>query len=93
MDFSYLDKKEYSGISLLDESMMNPASPDTEQFFIRKYRVNSDARLHRHTYIQINYVCRGRGHHIVNNRKTEISSFIYRSKRQQKPIYVKNISA
>ena len=73
MDFSYLDKKEYSGISLLDESMMNPASPDTEQFFIRKYRVNSDARLHRHTYIQINYVCRGRGHHIVNNRKTEIS--------------------
>lgn len=72
MDFSYLDKAEYQSIPLLDESRMNPYS-DNNQFFIRKYRQkNEDIILHRHKYIQINYVYKGCGYHIVNNRKMEI---------------------
>ena len=72
MDFSYLDKAEYQNIPLLDESRMNPYS-ENNQFFIRKYPLNDqDTTLHRHKYVQINYVYKGSGYHIVNNRKIEI---------------------
>jgi AraC-like DNA-binding protein len=72
MDFSYLDKKEYENIPLLDESRMNPYS-ENRQFFIRKYSPkHEDVMLHRHKYVQINYVYKGSGFHIVNNRKIEI---------------------
>lgn len=72
MDFSYLDKDNYKNIPLLDESHMNPHS-DNRQFFIRKYPVDEKGTyLHRHTYIQINYVYKGRGVHVVGDRKTEI---------------------
>ena len=72
MDFSYLDKKEYQNIPLLDESLMNPYS-ENRQFFIRKYSLKSQGpALHRHKYVQINYVYKGSGYHIVNNRKIEI---------------------
>lgn len=72
MDFSYLDKADYQNIPLLDESRMNPYS-ENNQFFIRKYPLNNqDTALHRHKYVQINYVYKGNGYHIVNNRKIEI---------------------
>lgn len=72
MDFSYLDKAEYQSIPLLDESRMNPFS-ENRQFFIRKYSPKvEDTVLHRHKYVQINYVYKGSGFHIVNNRKIEI---------------------
>ena len=72
MDFSYLDKENYKNIPLLDESHMNPLS-DNRQFFIRKYNADEKATyLHRHTYVQINYVYKGGGFHVVGDRKTEI---------------------
>lgn len=68
MDFSYLDKKEYANIELLDESRMNPDS-ENRSFFIRRYTVHDDTKpLHRHKYIQINYVSGGRGCHTVGGK-------------------------
>lgn len=72
MDFKYLDKESYNNIPLLDESHMNPLS-DNRQFFIRKYNAGEmDTYLHRHTYVQINYVYKGSGYHIAGDKKTEI---------------------
>lgn len=42
-------------------------------FFIRKYSLSgSSTRLHRHEYMQINYICQGKGDHTVNNHKFDI---------------------
>lgn len=72
MDFRYLDKEIYKNIPLLDESHMNPRS-DNRQFFIRKYNADEKGTyLHRHTYVQINYVYKGSGYHMVGDKKTEI---------------------
>jgi len=71
MDFSYLDRDNYKSIPLLDESDMKPRDR-SESFFIRKYKPSEQAHLHRHTYIQINYVYRGTGHHTVNDKSSEI---------------------
>ncbi len=72
MDFSYLDKASYENIPLLDESNMG-----TDQglygFYIRKYKPSEEIKdLHRHQYIQINYVHMGSGYHIINNNKIDI---------------------
>lgn len=72
MDFSYLDKESYKSIPLLVKSDMSESS-GKEGFFIRKCEVSSESKgLHRHTYIQINYVYDGNGYHVVNDKKTEI---------------------
>ena len=72
MDFSYLDKEVYKNIPLLDESHMNPYS-DNRQFFIRKYNAGEmKTYLHRHTYVQVNYVYKGSGYHTVGGKKNEI---------------------
>lgn len=71
MDFSYLDKDEYKDITIFDENIMSNGS--NEGFYIRKYkREKTQDSLHRHKYIQINYVNKGSGTHIINNRKIEI---------------------
>lgn len=72
LDFSYLDKASYENIPLLDESNMG-----TDQglygFYIRKYKPSEEIKdLHRHQYIQINYVHKGSGYHIINNNKIDI---------------------
>lgn len=42
-------------------------------FFIRKYSLSgSSTRLHKHEYMQINYVCQGKGSHTVNNHMFDI---------------------
>ena len=71
MDFSYLDKESYKSIPLLDENNMNPEA-DNEQFYIRKYPAADDTPLHRHTYVQINYVYKGIGYHTVGDRTSRI---------------------
>lgn len=72
MDFSYLDKKEYRNIPLLDESQMSPL-PQDDKVYIRKYSEEGRTNyLHRHKYIQINYVNKGSGVHIINNKEIEI---------------------
>ena len=72
MDFSYLNKDSYQNIPLLDESYMNPYS-ENNRFFIRKYKAKESSKeLHRHKYIQINYVNKGSGYHIINNQRFDI---------------------
>ena len=71
MDFKYLDKEEYKDIVLLDENAM--AVTCNESFSIRKYKSETmHGRLHRHEYIQINYVHKGSGVHLINNQKIDI---------------------
>lgn len=41
-------------------------------FWIGKNRFRQNSQLHQHQYIQINYVVKGRGYHIVNNTPHEI---------------------
>ena len=70
MDFSYLDKAEYKNIYMYDDACM-AGSPDG--FFIRRYVGTDNSILHRHKYIQINYVIKGAGIHTINNKEFEIS--------------------
>ena len=70
MLFSYLDKDEYKPITLL-----NPQEfmAENEQFSIHRYNPIATS-LHRHGYIQINYVRRGSGIHLVNKNEVHITS-------------------
>lgn len=68
MEFSYLDKDAYKDIRMMNEENMGHAS-----FHICKYKTKNASRsLHRHKYIQINYVNKGSGYHIVNNNKIDV---------------------
>ncbi len=72
MDFSYFDKPEYKNIVIFD-TMEKGANLD-RPFYIRKYYITDNKTiLHRHTYIQINYVISGCGYHYINDKKIEIS--------------------
>lgn len=71
VDFKYLDKEEYKDIVLLDENAMSETC--NEGFCIRKYKSETmHGRFHRHKYIQINYVFKGRGTHFINNQQIDI---------------------
>lgn len=66
MDFSFLDREEYKDILLLDE-------PTNKQFYIVKYKKKDrNTVMHRHKYFQINYVYKGSGKHIINNKSIDI---------------------
>jgi len=42
-------------------------------FYIRKYNRNTiTPELHRHNYVQTNYICQGRGRHVINNHSFDI---------------------
>lgn len=72
MDFSYFDKPEYLGILIFDT--IEKGIRQDKSFFIRKYNITDNKTiLHRHTYIQINYVNSGCGYHYINDKKIEIS--------------------
>lgn len=72
VDFTYLDKPEYKDIPLFDETEFFNSS-NNNHFFIQKYCPdNNISLLHRHSYIQINYVYKGSGYHVINNKKIEI---------------------
>lgn len=72
MDFSYLNKHAYNNIPLLDETNMGP-DKGKYGFYIRKYKPSEEIKsLHTHKYIQINYVKKGSGYHLINNKKIDI---------------------
>jgi len=65
MDLSFLDHEIYRDIPLY--KMVDNHHGDLP-FFIRKYSLRNKAtELHRHEYMQINYVYRGCGKHFINN--------------------------
>lgn len=69
--FEYLDKDEYKNIPLL---RMSDNKHGDLPLFIRKYTMqpNNTGILHRHEYMQINYVCQGKGGHYINKQNFKI---------------------
>lgn len=69
------DNREYSHIPLLK---MSDNKHGDMPIFIRKYALSFDDRLqdtnqlHRHEYMQINYVCKGKGVHVINKSEYRI---------------------
>lgn len=70
MDNNFLDREAYKDILILRmEDNMHGNLP----FFIRKYKAEVfRTGLHRHEYMQINYVYHGKGTHYVKNHEFEI---------------------
>jgi AraC-like DNA-binding protein/mannose-6-phosphate isomerase-like protein (cupin superfamily) len=70
MEYNFLDREEYKDILILRmEDNMHGNLP----FFIRRYRAEVfRTGLHRHEYMQINYVYQGKGTHYVRNHEFEI---------------------
>lgn len=65
MDCSFLDNEMYKEIPLYK---MVDNHHGNLPFYIRKYSMKDNATpLHRHEYMQINYVYRGSGKHFINN--------------------------
>ena len=70
MQIEFFDKEEYKDIPLYH---MADNKHGGLPFFIKKYSQRDTAmRLHRHEYMQINYVYRGKGTHFVNNNEFNI---------------------
>ncbi|HOJ12141.1 MAG TPA: AraC family transcriptional regulator [Clostridiales bacterium] len=71
ISFESLDREEYSHIPLLKMSDNNHGGLP---IFVRKYTLNScnKGQLHRHEFMQINYVCQGKGGHYINKQEFKI---------------------
>jgi AraC-like DNA-binding protein/mannose-6-phosphate isomerase-like protein (cupin superfamily) len=68
MDICKLENEKYKGVHLIracDTKWTN------SYFFIRKY--SSPTTLHRHEYMQINYILEGKGMHYINNNSFGIT--------------------
>ncbi|MDO8685252.1 MAG: AraC family ligand binding domain-containing protein [Clostridiales bacterium] len=70
MDYSFLDSEEYKDIYMIRIKENNNGLP----FFIRKYIQQYVPRheLHRHEYMQINYIFRGKRRHKVHKHEFDI---------------------
>lgn len=69
MDLDYLNEK-YKDVPLF--RMSDNPNGDLP-FFISRYTLsNSALKLHRHEYMQINYVYQGKAEHVINNCKFDI---------------------
>lgn len=70
MQVHYLDQDEYKDIPLLKmEDNMNNGLP----FYIRKYQLSgASVYIHRHEYMQINYIANGKGKHSINKKNFDI---------------------
>jgi len=62
MDYSFLDKREYEKIPVIKIVINNNNLPF---FVVKKNKCNQEK--HRHEYVQIIYICRGKLKHVINN--------------------------
>lgn len=70
MNFNYLDKDDYKNIAMVKMADNNHGGLP---FFIRRYTIPyATNTLHRHEFIQINYISRGKGKHLVNKQEFDI---------------------
>lgn len=70
MNLDYLDREEYKDIWMLKMADNNHGGLP---FFIRKYSLEDlTTTLHRHEYIQINYIYQGKGKHFIKNYEFDI---------------------
>lgn len=69
--FEYLDKVEYKDIPLIK---MSDNKHGGLPIFVRKYTMQSNniSQLHRHEFMQINYICQGKGGHYINKQEFKI---------------------
>lgn len=66
MNIGYLDRDEYRTIPLLK---MEDNNHGGLPFFIRKYVLDgASTQIHRHEYMQVNYIIKGKGMHIINQK-------------------------
>ena len=67
MDYSYLDNEAYRDVPLYKIEDNRNGLP----FFIRKYLNTPEAvsYLHRHEYVQINYISKGKAYHQINSNE------------------------
>ena len=70
MKLDFLDNEKYKNIPMYRMS----ENPNGDlPFYISRYTLNhSTTQLHRHEYMQINYVYQGKAEHVINNHKFEI---------------------
>lgn len=69
MSFDFLNKDEYKDIILL---RMSDNKHGDIPFYMRKYKPSPNSNLHRHLYMQINYVYQGKVKHVINNRELDV---------------------
>lgn len=70
MDLHYLDKEEYKNIRLYK---MHENMHGDMPYFIRRYTQSYGyTEIHRHEYMQINYVYQGKGKHLIHNQEFDI---------------------
>lgn len=67
MDYSYLDREEYKDIPIYRMDQNDNKLP----FFIIKMD-RCAQRKHRHSYVQIIYICRGHLKHVLNNNEFDV---------------------
>lgn len=67
MDYSYLDKQEYKDIPILRIVDNKNNLP----FFIAKLR-ECNRQIHRHEFVQIVYICKGKLKHVVDKNIFEV---------------------
>jgi AraC-like DNA-binding protein/mannose-6-phosphate isomerase-like protein (cupin superfamily) len=70
INFHYLDNEKYNDIQLL---RMKDNNHGDLPFYMRIYnRDTMTVYMHRHEYMQINYVYQGRGRHVVSDHEFDI---------------------
>lgn len=69
MSFEFLNKEEYKEIKLLK---MSDNRHGDLPFYLRRYKPGKNGELHRHLYMQINYVYQGKVKHIINNSEFDV---------------------
>ena len=62
MDYRFLNRKEYEGISII---RIEDNKNNLPYYIIKKG--NCCQQIHRHAFMQIEYVWKGRLKHIINN--------------------------
>lgn len=67
MDYSFLDKEEYAGIPIIKILDNKNGLP----FFIIKMN-KCNQQKHRHEFVQIIYICKGRLKHILNGHEFDV---------------------
>lgn len=70
MNLDFLDREEYRDIPLYK---ILPDGKENLPVFLCKYSANRlPLRMHRHEYLQINYIYRGSMKHVINNNEFEV---------------------
>ncbi|MEG1752615.1 MAG: AraC family transcriptional regulator [Christensenella sp.] len=71
-EFTVVDKNLFASQDSVPLYTLGLNSNCSFPFWIGKNKFSENAKLHQHQYVQINYITKGKGYHVVNNVKTPI---------------------